>query len=326
MTSNNPKISVIMSVFNGERFLHASISSILNQTFTNFEFIIINDGSIDNSLEIIQSYANTDSRITIHNKNNSGLADSLNKGIEISTGDWIARIDADDISMPRRLELQYKYALSNPGTAFVGSDMIKINENGDHIKKTNYPRNHKNLLKNLLFVKKFPPHSSAFYSQEKFKNAGGYRTNIRRGQDWDLWLRLSSQGDLACLPEYLTCIRSHGNQITHDNGGKDQIIFSRIAITDYWIKELDKIESPTKNVKDFLIFKTFIVNSLNKSNFFFLQEHIGHLKNHFENKNFIKLISLVILKPIFTLKFIMFLLNGDSLPKKMAQDWSRVNR
>ena len=323
MSLNNPQISVIMSVFNGGKWLHKSILSIQNQTYKDFEFIIINDGSKDESLEIIQSYAISDPRIIIHNKSNTGLADSLNKGIEISRGKWIARIDSDDISMPRRLELQYKYVCSNPNTAFLGSGMVRINEKDEYIKKYTYPKTHKNLLKSLMSVTKFPPHSSAFYSQKKAKALGGYRINIKRGQDWDLWLRLSLKGELACLPDCIVGIRSHDGQISHDNEGKDQIIFSRIAITDYWIQLMNIKDSPLKTKEDFVNFKLFIIKYLNKNNIFAFQIYKNNLKNHLHQKSLIKFIYYALTKPSFILKFLIFIFNGDSLPKKMAQDWSR---
>lgn len=323
MNFNNPKITVIMSVFNGGKWLHKSISSILNQTYKDFEFIIINDGSTDESLEIIQSYANSDSRIIIHNKSNTGLADSLNKGIEISRGKWIARIDSDDISLPRRLELQYKYVCANPDTVFLGSGMIAINEKDENIKKYTYPKTHKYLLKSLMNVSKFPPHSSAFYSQKDVKDIGGYRANIKRGQDWDLWLRLSLKGNLACLPDCIVGIRSHNDQISHDNSGKDQIIFSRIAITDYWIQLINIKDSPLKTKEDFVNFKLFIIKHLNKNNVFAFQKYKNNLKNHLYQKSLINFIFSALIKPSFMLKFLISIFKGDSLPKKMAKDWSR---
>ena len=103
---SEPLITVLMAVYNGERWLHDSINSILDQTYTNFEFIIVNDGSTDNSPQIINKFAFNDRRITIYNKKNSGLTDSLNFGIQKAKGKWIARIDADDISSPGRLKKQ----------------------------------------------------------------------------------------------------------------------------------------------------------------------------------------------------------------------------
>ena len=111
--NREPKISVIMSVFNGSKFLADAIQSILNQTFKEFELIIIDDGSTDNSLNIIRSFESGDSRIKVISKLNEGLAKSLNAAISASQGDFIARMDADDISYKNRLEKQYEYMQKN---------------------------------------------------------------------------------------------------------------------------------------------------------------------------------------------------------------------
>ena len=117
-----------MSVFNGEAFLKQAIESILNQTFTDFEFIIINDGSNDNTLSIIQNY--TDSRITlINNEINLGLITSLNKGVSLAKAPLIARMDADDIAFPDRLFNQYQYFQNNPNCNIIGGNYSIISKN-----------------------------------------------------------------------------------------------------------------------------------------------------------------------------------------------------
>ncbi len=132
--SENPKVSVIMSVYNGDKYLREAIESILNQTFTDFEFIIVNDGSTDNSLEIIESY--DDERIkTINNKKNIGLTKSLNKALKFAKGKYIARQDADDVSLPNRFEKQVEYLDSHPEVALVGTSVYLIDENGKIIGK-----------------------------------------------------------------------------------------------------------------------------------------------------------------------------------------------
>ena len=122
-----PKVTVLMSVYNGERYLHESIESILNQTFKDFGFLIINDGSTDNTPKILKSYK--DQRIKIiSNKNNLGLTKSLNKGIKLAKGEYIARQDVDDVSLSERLEKQVKFLNSYPSYAAVGTFTKIINE------------------------------------------------------------------------------------------------------------------------------------------------------------------------------------------------------
>ena len=115
----NPKVTVLMPVYNCEKYLRESIESILNQTFKDFEFLIINDGSSDKSAEIVESY--NDNRINfVQNEKNIGLAASLNRGLDIAKGEYIARMDADDISLPERLEKQVRFMETNPQIGICG--------------------------------------------------------------------------------------------------------------------------------------------------------------------------------------------------------------
>ena len=127
-----PKISVIMSVLNGEKYLSKGVESIINQSFTNWEFIICDDGSTDRTWEILQEYAKKDSRIIlIRNTNNRGLAYSLNKCIKQAKSNILARQDADDESELNRFEIQYKFVLENPQFAIVGTSWYNIDENNE---------------------------------------------------------------------------------------------------------------------------------------------------------------------------------------------------
>ena len=133
MNHNNPEISVIMPVYNGDKFLIKSIKSILNQTFKNFEFIIINDGSSDNSLKIIESF--DDRRIKFFNNlENRGISFTLNKGLKVAKGKYIARQDQDDISLPDRLTLQLEYIREN-NIDLVDTNLTFIDENDQYIQE-----------------------------------------------------------------------------------------------------------------------------------------------------------------------------------------------
>ena len=121
-------ISVLMTVYNSEKFLKESIMSVLNQTFSDFEFIIINDGSSDRSLEIIQDFEKQDKRIRVINKKNTGVTNSLNFGVFLAKGDWIARIDADDLCDINRLKIQYEETSNDRSLVLLGVNCIKIND------------------------------------------------------------------------------------------------------------------------------------------------------------------------------------------------------
>ena len=139
MQNNAPKISVIMPVYNGEKFLKEAIESILNQTFQNFELIIINDGSKDSSLDIIKKYENSDNRIKVINQENAGVSVSRNNGIKNSIGEYVAFIDCDDLWLPKKLETQLESFNKDEDLKICGTWGIIIDANNNDIRKLNYP-------------------------------------------------------------------------------------------------------------------------------------------------------------------------------------------
>ncbi len=207
-----PKISVIMPVYNGEKFLKEAIESILNQTFTDFEFIIINDGSKDNSLNIIKEYAEKDNRIKIIDQKNVGIIKALNNAIKIAKGKYIARMDADDISLAERFEKQINI-LEKENAVLCGTFAIAINESGQEIKKMNYIK--KSWQENKLYLIRGNPfiHPSVMFEKEKIINAGMYK-NYKNIEDYELWTRIVPKYKSINLQEYLFKYRVHDNQIT----------------------------------------------------------------------------------------------------------------
>lgn len=218
----SPEISVLMPCYNGRRWLKAAIEGILVQTFKDFEFIIVDDGSKDNSLEIIKDYAARDSRIIVASKRNTGLADSLNFGLSLAKGVWIARMDCDDLCSPIRLQKQLDFVRARPSIILLGSGCTEINENGKVLKEYHYPPEHSALVDSMKRLKGFFPHSSAFYLADAAKKAGGYNPRFARAEDRHLWLELSRKGEIACLAETLIRVRIHPGQISHDSNGSRQ--------------------------------------------------------------------------------------------------------
>ncbi len=185
------QISVIMSVYNAEKYLNEAIESILNQTFASFEFIIINDGSTDNSLKIIKKYQKNDKRIKlINNRTNLGLIRSLNKGLKIAKGKYIARMDADDIALPKRLELQLEFLENKKEINLVGSFAIMVNEMGKKIALE------KVLLCPEEIEKKLKKSCCLIHPTIMFRNEGKffYREKAYYCEDYDLYLQMISQG------------------------------------------------------------------------------------------------------------------------------------
>lgn len=209
-------ITVLMPVFNEkETYLRKSIESILNQSYKDFEFIIINDGSTDKNIErILNKYRNSDPRIIlIHGKANIGLVKSLNLGLGKATGKYIARIDSDDIAEINRLEKQLEFMRKHPRYALCGSWSYIINEAGEIIGRKRFYTDHKEVLKKILFFNFFT-HSSLFFNRSIAIENGGYNENIKKAQDYDLILKLSGKYPIANLPEFLCFHRIQANSIS----------------------------------------------------------------------------------------------------------------
>ncbi len=206
-------ISVLMSVFNGEEWLKETINSILDQSENNFEFIIINDGSTDNTYKVLESY--DDDRLVIIHQKNMGLTKSLNRGLELARGKYIARIDADDQSESDRLQKQLMFLDENPDIVLVGSNALLIDEAGENIGKTNLPLSHYELIADLEAFKPVFVHSSIFFRKEEIMGIGGYNDRFIKSQDSDLFLRLSQSFNLANLEESLVKLRITVDSISY---------------------------------------------------------------------------------------------------------------
>lgn len=193
----SPKISVLMAVLNGEKFLCEAIESIIDQTYDDFEFIIVNDGSTDASEEIIQSYHNKDSRIkTLKNDENIGLAGSLNLGIQHTDGKYIARMDADDVSMPERFEKQIFYLDENPDIQVLGTNVFRINENGIILREVAYPTLSKDMRWNMIWGNNAVVcHPTVMMRTQWIRDIGLYKDQ-QTSQDLELWSRVFNEEPL----------------------------------------------------------------------------------------------------------------------------------
>ena len=255
---NNPAISVVMSVYNAEVFLSKSIDSILTQTFKDFEFILIDDGSKDDSYQLMQKYENDDSRIIcFKNEQNLGLPASLNIGIANAKGRYIARQDADDYSFPERLQKQFDFMEQNSSIHLCGTNCRRVDIEGNVIyEKTIYAKIKD--FKSFLFERKsIFPHGSAFMRSETLKQIGGYNENFYYSQDGELWLRFLKQGyGIKVLPDILYDFtwgpRKNDKKIygqkTYNNIKKKMYEEDTISI-----KEQNNLEEESKKIKDYLM-------------------------------------------------------------------------
>lgn len=196
----NPKVSIIMSVYNEAGGIEKTIESVLNQTFKYFEFIIIDDGSTDSTQNLIKGYVAKDSRIILlENKDNIGLTKNLNKGIALAKGEYIARIDGRDLWNRIKLEKQINFLEKNKDYVICGTQAFYIDEKGSILGQSWFGTEDKDIRTRFFTKEGIYLHPSIVFRNTKIY----YREFFRYSQDLDLYLRLSFQGKLYCLPEPL---------------------------------------------------------------------------------------------------------------------------
>jgi len=212
-----PRISVILPVYNGAKYLREAVDSILNQTYSDFEFIIIDDGSSDETPQILDSY--NDKRIVRKtNPANMGLAASLNLGIEMAQGEFIAIMHADDISLPYRLQAQYDYMNSKPDVGFLGTNMCFIDAEGQVYRESLYDKS--DILDGAYFHwrmlwENHLAHPTMMIRSAELKNAGlSYCPEFDSAEDYDLWLRAARVSKLAAHPCVCLKYRVHSESVS----------------------------------------------------------------------------------------------------------------
>ncbi len=209
----NPKISVLMPAYNAEKYISEAIKSILNQTFKNFEFIIIDDCSTDKTWEIIQAYAKKDDRIIVfQNKKNLGIAGNRNKLIVLAKGKYIVWQDADDISLLHRLEHQYKFMEENKDVGICGGWLEFFNSKGQKSLRK-YKKNDKDLRKNIF---RYSPASQpgAILRKDAIDQAGLYDLHYPPAEDFDMSFRIGKKYKFANLQEVVVRYRENDNSAT----------------------------------------------------------------------------------------------------------------
>lgn len=206
------KVSIIMPVYNNQDYIKEAIESIIAQSFKEWELIIINDASTDNTPNIIKSYK--DKRIkNITNFKNEGVAASLNKGLKIAEGEYIARIDSDDICLPNRFELQIEFLDNNPKTVIVGSNAEIINYSGDVLSITDLPTTDID-IRNMLFVRNPLIHPSVMFRKKILDKTGNYNVKFNGAEDYELWFRMLKFGKAYNFKKPLIKRRVHDNVVT----------------------------------------------------------------------------------------------------------------
>lgn len=241
-----PIISIIMPVYNSEKYLKQTIESILNQTYNNFEFIIIDDGSSDNSFKIIQEYKLLDNRVkVIRRRENKGLIYSLNEGLELAKGKYIARIDSDDIALSERFEKQICFLEKRKDIDILATHILAIgNENLE--KKMQIEKRYnllidENNMENVIFDDIPICHPSVIMKKSVLEDLGGYSYKYPCAEDYDLWIRALKKGfQLRTINEKLTKYRLHNKSKSFKDNAYNQTLVEYVNIRlDYLDKYID---------------------------------------------------------------------------------------
>lgn len=205
-----PKVTVLMPVYNGERYLDQAIRSILEQSLADFVFLVIDDGSTDKSARIVESYR--DARIQlVRNESNLKLIATLNKGFELATGEYIARMDCDDVSLPRRLEKQVAFLDSHPGVGACGTWFQKIGDERGAVRTQSDPE----IIRCGTLFNSMIAHPTVMLRKSMFlEHALCYNPAFRHAEDFELWARALDHFELANVPEVLLRYRMHAHQVT----------------------------------------------------------------------------------------------------------------
>jgi len=266
-----PRITWLLPVRNAADYLLDALLSMQSQTFTDFEALVIDDGSSDGSLEIAMQLCKDDRRFILHRRAHSGLINTLNFGLAQVRTEFVARMDADDISMPDRLHIQLTYLDTHLNSVAAGSRVIAIDENGSHLY-----RSRKRVWRDSTY-RNFPPngialcHPTVTFRTAGVRCAGGYRADFPAAEDYDLWLRLRAFGEIVELPECLLQYRVHSNSVSAQKA--EQQLMSRIRaelvafgrannlpedVLDRLTREADRRGKKSLCAPDSVIFRTLL--------------------------------------------------------------------
>jgi glycosyltransferase involved in cell wall biosynthesis len=325
----DPKVSVIMACHNAAPFINLAIDSVINQTFYDLELIIVDDASSDDSLSIMKKASNKDSRIKIVSlASNIGAAAARNIAIKKAKGEWLAILDADDIFLINKIESQLGLLTRrNSNAVLIGSNSFEIDEKGNRLSLQRYYFRSKTVKKNLVQLKRFPPHSSLMYKTNVVQSLGGFNPRCYRSEDYDLWLRLLRYGGFLLDSNPLVEYRHHGSNISKTNFGFEQIKYSIAIATCHFIRE-EGLPDPSKDYStdEWNSFLSWIFIHVEKAGLLeYSRERERWLdliqkRKYFLSKS-LKLLSLVIINFNFFCKVVEKKIFGEGLPRRLSSKW-----
>jgi glycosyltransferase involved in cell wall biosynthesis len=310
MTGTTPTITVLMPAYNAEKYIGEAIASVLQQTFTDFELLIVNDGSTDRTINIIKTF--DDPRIRLINQPNLGVAAALNNGLKEAKTNYIARFDADDICLPERLQRQYYFLLNNPEYIIVGSKADYIDMNSEYVFSYSPPAYNNEEIQQLEILQCAFIHSTVLFKKQTVIDAGGYNVHAHNFEDHLLWSTILKEGKAYNLPQVLLKVRLNPQSVTIDETWRSKrfrkIKYSAITkgnITKEEGKELQTILKQQNN------------RQIKEGSYYALLAKKYLWDNHQPRKARINLRKTLSLKPLSLQSYSLLLLSY--MPGKMIQ-------
>ncbi|MCC6512112.1 MAG: glycosyltransferase [Pirellulaceae bacterium] len=226
--TDQPRVSILMPIYNAQRYLSAALESMVAQSFTDWEMICIDDGSSDGSSDILRRWALKDQRLRVISQENQGIARTLNHGLTLARAPLVARMDADDISMPERLAIQVAFLDQHADHVAVGGSILKIDDESDRLGVDHLPAEHSAIEQALLRRQTGMFHPTVLMRKRIVQAVGGYRRQHEPADDHDLWLRLAQRGRLANLQEVVLCYRLHASSLCWQRSATQRDNMNRI--------------------------------------------------------------------------------------------------
>lgn len=234
-----PRVSVIMPVYDVEQYIKKAVDSILEQTYSDFELIAVNDGSPDNSLKILEKYARQDDRIHVVSQENRGLVATLNRGISLARGEYIARMDPDDISFPRRFEQQVAVLDAYSSVVLVAGGFEVIDQDDEFLYREVIPV-HNEDIKRSMFLRNPIAHGSVMFRKKAFDIIGGYSSTCGPMEDFYLWTQLAKLGEIEAVESAVYRWRVNSNGIT-SNKNKEVLAATKRHIDTLWVESFPQV-------------------------------------------------------------------------------------
>lgn len=328
-----PTFSIMMACYNCQRFIDTAIESVIDQTFKDWELIIVDDASTDTSVDVAKKYTKIDPRIKlILNTENLGQAIARNIAAELATGQWLAVLDADDVWESHKLTTQWRIiSESNSNLVLVGSGYRVVNENGEYVRSYFYPTSSRRLKSNLKSLKKFPPHSSLIYRASVFHHLAGFNARFQRCEDFDLWLRMSEFGDFKANRDLLLRYRLHDTNISNleSKSGYDSSVYTLTALVCQLLRERGDNDPTMGNDNCWQNFLSCISTCYHESKMPELSIHKKLLKDKLKkSSSFVNTITIftatLFRTPDFLFRELLDKIFGSKLPRVCIKKWCKM--